>query len=117
VAQLSFNVRRWRMAGEKAGKGSLGRQMKNGREKQGMGIGDLARETGVLPAVLAGVEADLTVPPVSLVLQLSRVLKLNMDELETEEEIKATRRRFRSHKKGSIRTPTARSRSTAATAT
>jgi hypothetical protein len=113
VAQLSFNVRRWRMAGEKAGKGSLGRQMKNGREKQG----DLARETGVLPAVLAGVEADLTVPPVSLVLQLSRVLKLNMDELETEEEIKATRRRFRSHKKGSIRTPTARSRSTAATAT
>ena len=38
-------------------------------------------------------------PPVSLVLQLSRVLKLNMDELETEQEAKATKRRSKSHKK------------------
>ena len=42
---------------------------------------------------------DRTVPPVSLVLQLSRVLKLNMDELETEQEAKATKRRSKSHKK------------------
>jgi quercetin dioxygenase-like cupin family protein len=46
-----------------------------------------------------GVEDNRSVPPVSLVLQLSRILKLNMDELETEEETQATKRRSRSHKK------------------
>ena len=64
---------------------SLGQRMRAGREKMGMSIEDLALETGYLPEVLKSVEEDRTVPPVSLVLQLSRVLKLNMDELETEE--------------------------------
>ncbi|OHE20814.1 MAG: hypothetical protein A2X95_10150 [Syntrophobacterales bacterium GWF2_56_9] len=55
-----------------------------------MSVEDLALETGYLPEVLKGVEEDRTVPPVSLVLQLSRVLKLNMDELETEEDARVT---------------------------
>lgn len=87
------------MASKNVEKTSLGQRMKAGREKMGMGIQDLALETGYLPEVLIGVEEDRTVPPVSLVLQLSRVLKLNMDELETEDDALATRRRSRSHKK------------------
>jgi quercetin dioxygenase-like cupin family protein len=87
------------MAKKKVEKTSLGQRMKIGREKMGMSIEDLALETGYLPEILAGVEEDRTVPPVSLVLQISRVLKLNMDELETQEEILATKRRSKSHKK------------------
>ena len=87
------------MVSKKGEKQSLGERMKKGREKMGMSIEDLALETGYLPEILAGVEEDRTVPPVSLVLQLSRVLKLNMDELETEQEAKATKRRSKSHKK------------------
>jgi quercetin dioxygenase-like cupin family protein len=78
---------------------SLGQRMKNGRERMGMSIEDLALETGYLPEILREVEASRSVPPVSLVLQLSRILKLNMDELETEEETQATKRRSKSHKK------------------
>jgi quercetin dioxygenase-like cupin family protein len=85
-----------RKEGEKR---SIGQRMKTGREKMGMGIEDLARETGYLPDVLRGVEEGRTVPPVSLVLQLSRVLKLDMDELENEQESRATKRRSKSHKK------------------
>ena len=87
------------MAKKKVEKTSLGQRMKTGREKMGMSIEDLALETGYLPEILAGVEEDRTVPPVSLVLQISRVLKLNMDELETQEDILATKRRSKSHKK------------------
>lgn len=87
------------MARKKSEKISLGQRMKNGREKMGMSLDDLARETGYLPEIIKGVEEDRSVPPVSLVLQLSRVLKLSMDELETEEEARATKRRSKSHKK------------------
>ena len=87
------------MARKKIEKITLGLRMKAGREKKGMSVEDLALETGYLPEVLKGVEEDRTVPPVSLVLQLSRVLKLNMDELETEEDAQATKRRGKSHKK------------------
>ena len=87
------------MARKKVEKTSLGQRMKTGREKMGMSIEDLALETGYLPEILSGVEENRTVPPVSLVLQLSRVLKLSMDELETQEEAQATKRRTKSHKK------------------
>ncbi len=87
------------MIQKKIGKQSVGQRMRAGREKMGMSIGDLAMETGYLPEVLDAVEEGLSVPPVSLVLQISRVLKLNMDDLETEEASQATKRRSRSHKK------------------
>jgi quercetin dioxygenase-like cupin family protein len=87
------------MVRKKTEKASLGQRMKAGREKMGMSVSDLALETGYLPEILQGVEDGRTVPPVSLVLQLSRVLKLNMDELESEEAAQATKRRSRSHKK------------------
>lgn len=87
------------MARKKGEKTTLGRRMKSGREKMGMSVADLALETGYLPELLTEVEEDRAVPPVSLVLQVSRILKLNMDELETEEDAQATKRRSRSHKK------------------
>jgi quercetin dioxygenase-like cupin family protein len=87
------------MARKKGETKSLGQRMKIGRERMGMSIEDLALETGYLPEILREVEASRSVPPVSLVLQLSRILKLNMDELETEEETQATKRRSKSHKK------------------
>jgi mannose-6-phosphate isomerase-like protein (cupin superfamily) len=87
------------MVRHKVEKTSLGQRMKKGREKLEMGIADLALETGYLPEILREVEEDRTVPPVSLILQLSRVLKLNMEELETKEETQATKRRSKSHKK------------------
>ncbi|MEW6334920.1 MAG: XRE family transcriptional regulator [Thermodesulfobacteriota bacterium] len=87
------------MVRKKAEKKSLGQRMKAGREKMGLSIEDLSLETGYLPDMVRGVEEDRTVPPVSLILQLSRVLKLDVDELETEEQTRATKRRSRSHKK------------------
>jgi mannose-6-phosphate isomerase-like protein (cupin superfamily) len=87
------------MVRKKEEKISLGRRMKAGREKLGMSIADLALETGYLPEILTGVEEERTVPPVSLILQLSRGLKLKMDARETEEESRATKRRSKSHKK------------------
>ena len=86
------------MVRRKSEKISLGQRMKAGREKLGMSIEDLALETGYLPEVLLGVEEERIVPPVSLILQLSRVLKLNVEELEAEE-AEATKRRSKSHKK------------------
>jgi mannose-6-phosphate isomerase-like protein (cupin superfamily) len=87
------------MVRKKGEKRSLGQRMKAAREKMGLEVADLALETGYLPEILKGVEEDRTVPPVSLILQLSRVLRLNMDDLETEAETQATRRRSKSHKK------------------
>jgi transcriptional regulator with XRE-family HTH domain len=87
------------MVKKKGEKPSLGERMKAGREKMGMSVEDLAQETGYLREIIAGVEEDRTVPPVSLVLQLSRVLKLNMDELEAQEDVQVTKRRTKSHKK------------------
>jgi mannose-6-phosphate isomerase-like protein (cupin superfamily) len=87
------------MVKKKGEKRSLGQRMKEAREKMGMEVADLALETGYVPEVLKGVEEDRTVPPVSLILQLSRVLRLNMDDLETEEQTRATKRRSKSHKK------------------
>jgi mannose-6-phosphate isomerase-like protein (cupin superfamily) len=87
------------MVKKKGEKRSLGQRMKEAREKMGMEVADLALETGYVPEVLKGVEEDRTVPPVSLILQLSRVLRLNMDDLETEEQTRATTRRSKSHKK------------------
>lgn len=87
------------MVRKKGEKRSLGQRVMAGRQKMGLAIEELALETGYLPEILRGVEEDRTVPPVSLILQLSRVLKLDMDELETEEQTKATKRRSKSHKR------------------
>jgi mannose-6-phosphate isomerase-like protein (cupin superfamily) len=87
------------MSRKKGEKTTIGQRMKAGREKMGLSIEGLALEMGYLPEVLKSIEEDRSVPPVSLVLQLSRFLKLSMDELEAQEDAQATKRRGKSHKK------------------
>lgn len=78
---------------------SFGRRVQDRREKMGMTIETLAHETGYQPEVIAKVEEDGIVPPVGLVIQLSRVLKLTVEELESGKGAKALEERTKSHKK------------------
>jgi mannose-6-phosphate isomerase-like protein (cupin superfamily) len=77
---------------------SLGQRAKEGREKLGLRVEDVAHETGYPVDVIRQVEDDKIVPPVSLLIQLGRVLKLNMEETEAKE-LKASKVRKRSHRK------------------
>jgi mannose-6-phosphate isomerase-like protein (cupin superfamily) len=70
------------MAKKKAEGGSLGQRMKEGRLKLGMSLEELAHESGYTLDVLKDVEEARIVPPVSLILQLNRILKLDMEEGE-----------------------------------
>ncbi|MDZ4165574.1 MAG: cupin domain-containing protein [Smithellaceae bacterium] len=78
---------------------SLGQRVKFNREKLNMTIETLAHETGYRPEVLEQVERDEMVPPVALVIQLSRTLNLNMTDLENGPSAGVTKLRARSHKK------------------
>ncbi|PKN77492.1 MAG: XRE family transcriptional regulator [Deltaproteobacteria bacterium HGW-Deltaproteobacteria-10] len=78
---------------------SLGEKMKKAREKMGWSISDLAHETGYQVSVLKSVEDNSIVPPVALVLQLSRALKFNMEDWEAADGKKASAIRSKSHKK------------------
>jgi ribosome-binding protein aMBF1 (putative translation factor) len=77
---------------------SLGERMKKAREKKGWSIDDLAREAGNPANILKSVETDKTMPPVALILQLSRTLKLNMEAEEPADGKKASNNRVKSHK-------------------
>ncbi|MBN2282657.1 MAG: cupin domain-containing protein [Deltaproteobacteria bacterium] len=78
---------------------SFGKKIRSLREERGLTVEDLSHETGYPADMLDKVETDKVVPPVSLVIQLSRIFKIDMDQLESEEEKKASQRRIRSHKK------------------
>jgi len=78
---------------------SFGQRMKAIREDKGISLENLSQGTGYPLDVLQKVEAGDTPPPVSLVLQLSRTLKVDVEQIETEEEEKAFKRRDASHKK------------------
>lgn len=78
---------------------TLGERMKNAREKKNWKINDLARESGYPPGILQDLEADKTLPPVSLLLQLSKVLNLNMEDDQPSEGAKASKSRTKSHRK------------------
>lgn len=77
---------------------SIGQRAKEGREKTGLTIEEVAHETGYPLDVIRQVEEDRLVPPVSLLLQLSRVLKLSMEDADVED-VKALKVRKKSHKK------------------
>jgi len=86
------------MARTKQKEGSLGQRTRQGREKLGLSLEDVAHDTGYPLDVIMQVEEDKIVPPVALLLQLSRALKLNMEEAEVNG-AKATRVRKKSHRK------------------
>ncbi|KQC11740.1 MAG: hypothetical protein APR62_09185 [Smithella sp. SDB] len=76
---------------------SFGTKLRKLREAKSLSIEVLAHDTGYPADFLNGIEEGKTPPPVAVVLQLSRVLKVGMDQLQESKE--ASRRRKISHKK------------------
>jgi len=77
----------------------LNERVKTAREKRGWSINDLARETGYAVNVLKKLEENKIVPPVALILQLSRTLNLSMEEEGATDKKKASLKRTKSHQK------------------
>jgi quercetin dioxygenase-like cupin family protein len=73
-------------------KKSFGQNIRCYREDRKMSIIELAHETGYPADLLEKVENDDITPPVALVLQLSRTLKVDVDTLEKDESKKASSR-------------------------
>jgi mannose-6-phosphate isomerase-like protein (cupin superfamily) len=73
-------------------KNSFGLSIKTYRENRKLSIKDLAHETGYPAELLEKVENDEITPPVALVLQLSRTLKVDVEALDNNENKKASSR-------------------------
>ncbi len=80
------------MVKEKKTKQSFGQNIRNYRESKGLSIKELAHETGYPADLLEKIEKDETTPPVALVLQLSRSLKVDVGKLAPDESKKAASR-------------------------
>jgi quercetin dioxygenase-like cupin family protein len=78
---------------------SFGNMIRNLREEKGFSMEILSRKTGYPLEVLRDVENGKIAPPVSLVLQLSRTLKTDIEPLQGRREMEASKRRIKSHKK------------------
>lgn len=78
---------------------SFGGRIKKLREAKGLSIDSLAHNTGYTADFLKKIEEDKTAPPVAVVLQLSRILKVDMDQLQVSRDKEASKRRTTSHKK------------------
>jgi transcriptional regulator with XRE-family HTH domain len=76
---------------------SFGARLQRLREAKGLSMEVLAHDTGYSTDFLKEIEEGTTAPPVAVVLQLSRVLKVGMDQLQESKE--AFKRRRTSHKK------------------
>ena len=73
---------------------SLGQRIKRLRESRGMSLDTLGNETGQATEYLASIEADEIIPPVALLLTLSRALEIDSGALlRDEEENEAAERR------------------------
>jgi len=86
------------MAQAKNKKTSFGQGIKAYREERKMSIKDLAHETGYPADLLEKVEKDEIIPPVALVLQLSRALKVDVGALDNDKTQKVSSR-IKSQKK------------------
>ena len=69
----------------------LGAKIKKMRQEKGFSLEDLANETGRSVAYLEEVEANGEIPPVAVLLQLSRAMKLGTDEFLKPDETAAQR--------------------------
>jgi len=78
---------------------SFGHRLKSIREERGMSIEDLSEDTGYSVDILEKVESGDTPPPVALILQLSKTLKVDMEQVDSEEDKDASKGRVASHKK------------------
>jgi mannose-6-phosphate isomerase-like protein (cupin superfamily) len=73
-------------------KKSFGQSIKAYREDRKLSIKELAHETGYPAGILEKVEKDEITPPVALVLQLSRTLKVDVEALDDNANKKASSR-------------------------
>ncbi|MEE9913493.1 MAG: cupin domain-containing protein [Deltaproteobacteria bacterium] len=73
-------------------KKSFGQSVRAYREDKKMSIKELAHETGYPADLLEKIEKDTATPPVALVLQLSRTLKVDVGALGAAESKKASSR-------------------------
>ena len=77
---------------------SLGKRVKAARTRLEISLEELAQRSGYTADVISAIEEEQMVPPVALILQLSRILKLDM-ESEDQAGTAATRLRAKSHKR------------------
>jgi mannose-6-phosphate isomerase-like protein (cupin superfamily) len=73
-------------------KKSFGQSIKAYREDRKLSLKELAHETGYPADLLEKVEKDEITPPVALVLQLSRTLKIDVETLDDDANKKASSR-------------------------
>jgi len=78
---------------------SFGGRIRRLREAKGLSLETLSHDTGYTVKFLKEIEEDKTAPPVAVVLQLGRVFKVDMDQLQENRNKEASRRRSTSHKK------------------
>lgn len=78
---------------------SFGVRIKRLRESKGLSLEELSHDTGYPVNFLEEIEEGKTAPPVAVVLQLGRVLKADMDQLQENRNKEALKRRTTSHKK------------------
>ncbi len=78
---------------------SFGGKIRRLREAKGFSIEVLSHDTGYTVDFLKEIEEGKIDPPVAVVLQLGRVLKVDMDQLQENRDKEASRKRTASHKK------------------
>lgn len=86
------------MAG-KAGSQPFAKRVSKLRKERNMSLNHLANETGLTPAYLAQVEKGEVIPPVSVILQISRALEIDSGVLLKEEKEKAGSRSAEDYEK------------------
>lgn len=89
------------MVKSKDKKKSFGQSIKSYRESRKLSIKELAHETGYPADLLEKVENDETTPPVALVLQLSRTLKVDVGILDNENRKASSRMKSQKKRAGS----------------
>jgi transcriptional regulator with XRE-family HTH domain len=78
---------------------SFGERIRRLREAKGLSMEIFSHDTGYPKDFLKDIEEGKIAPPVAVVLQLGRVLKIDMDQLPDTRNKEASRRRTTSHKK------------------
>ncbi len=78
---------------------SFGERVRKLRKARRISLEDLARDSGYPQDFLADIEEGRAAPPVAVVLQLSRILHVDMERLQGERGREAAQKRASSHEK------------------
>jgi quercetin dioxygenase-like cupin family protein len=78
---------------------SFGERIRRLREAHGIGMEDFSRDTGYPEEFLKDIEDGKIAPPVAVVLQMSRIFNVDMEQFQGPQGKEAARKRTTSHKK------------------